>query len=171
MKCHVAINYEEDFQAFCRDFEQKLKQTNELDGLTEVEIRSVIAAGEKWASDFFKKYGDNEIESHYDAALTHEFDQLCQQADRDRTMTSNTDIAIGLHTLGQAFRGMGRVREACRYLAIACGYLELKKDISMLYNVGLVSAENRKRDQRKNRAKKGGGGSGKPINLSPFDKK
>ncbi|MDT3624454.1 hypothetical protein [Cronobacter malonaticus] len=156
MESHVAINFEEDFQSFCRKFEQRLKQTNERDGLTAVQIHSAVAAGEKWASEFFQKYGENEIESHYDAALTHEFEQLCLQADGDRTMTDSTDIATGLHTLGQAFWEMGRVREACRFLAIACGYLELNKDISIFYNLSLVTAENKKRDQRKSKARKGG---------------
>lgn len=156
MKCHVAINYEEDFQAFCRDFKQKLKKTNERDGLSEAEIRSVIAVGEKWASDFFQKYGENDIESHYNAALIHEFEQICFQADSDRMMVGNTDIAVGLDTLGQTFRKQGRLREACKYLAIACGYLELKKDLSMLYNVVLSFTEQKKREQRTSRARKGG---------------
>lgn len=169
MESHVAINFEEDFQGFCRKFEQRLKQTNERDGLTAVQIHSVVAAGEKWASEFFQKYGENEIESHYDAALTHEFEQLCLQADCDRTMTGSTDIATGLHTLGQAFWEMGRVREACKFLAIACGYLELNKDISIFYNLSLVTAENKK--EINVRSKRGKVGSLKPINLSPFVEK
>jgi len=46
MESHVAINFEEDFQGFCRKFEQRLKQTNERDSLTAVQIHSVVAAGE-----------------------------------------------------------------------------------------------------------------------------
>ena len=107
---------------------------------------SVVASGIKWASEFFRVYGENDIESHYNAALIHEFEQICLQADRDRTMTGNTDIAVGLDTLGQNFRKQGRVREACKYLAIACGYLELKKDLSMLYNVMSSFTEQKKRE-------------------------
>lgn len=160
MESNVSVNYEEDFQSLCRDFELKLKLTNERDNLSEIEVGSVVVSGQKWACGFFQQYGENDIESHYDAALTHEFELLCQQADRDKTMTGNTDIAVGLHTLGQTFRKIGRGREACRYLAIACGYLELKKDLSMLFNVALISTEKRKREQRQNRARKGGLGKG-----------
>lgn len=152
----VEINDEKDFQTLYRNFEQILKQTNERDGLSEEEIGSVVESGHKCASDFFQKYGENDIESHYDAALNYEFEQICRQADRDKTMAGSTEIAIGLHSLVLAFEKMGCVREACRYLAIACGYLELKKDLSMLYNVVLSSTEQKKNQQLTSRARKGG---------------
>ncbi|MBD2822731.1 hypothetical protein ID852_19040 [Xenorhabdus sp. 42] len=71
------------------------------------------ASGRQWASDFLRRYGENDIESHYEAAFIHDFEQIYQQADRDKTMFRSTDIAVGLYTLGQIFRTQGRIREAC----------------------------------------------------------
>lgn len=50
MESGMVINYEENFQCLCSDFERKLKQTNKQDGLSEAEIGSVLASGQKWAS-------------------------------------------------------------------------------------------------------------------------
>ncbi|MBL4564210.1 hypothetical protein [Citrobacter koseri] len=156
MESGMVINYEENFQCLCSDFERKLKQTNKQDGLSEAEIGSVLASGQKWASDFFRQFGENDVEAQYNTALIQKFEQLCHQADRDGTMTGTTDIAVGLDTLSQIFRKQGRVREACKYLAIACGYLELKKDLSILYNVALSFTEQKISEQRTSRARKGG---------------
>lgn len=169
MQNKVEINDEEEYRSLCRSFEQKLKQTNERDGLSEEGIGLVAESGHKWASDFFQQYGENEIESHYDAALNHEFEKICRQADRDKTMTGSTHYAIGLHTLAMAFEKMGRMREAWRYLAIASGYLELKKDLSMLYNVVLSSTEQKKNQQLTSRARKGG--LGKAHKFEPVRQK
>ncbi|QKJ15433.1 hypothetical protein [Yersinia kristensenii] len=163
MEGDVVINYEEDFQSLCSSFDLKLKLTIERDNLPDIDVVSVTSSGHKWASDFFQLYGENDIESHYNNALIHEFEQICQQADRDKTMTGNIDIAIGLHTLGQLFRKQGRIREACKYLAIACAYLELKKDLSMLYNVAMSYTEHKKSEQRVYRARKGGLGRGRKF--------
>ncbi|MBD2801881.1 hypothetical protein ID854_15915 [Xenorhabdus sp. M] len=78
-------------------------------------------------------------------------------------MFRSTDIAVGLYILGQIFRTQGRIREACRYLAIACGYLELNRDLSMLFNVAMCDTENRKEELRKKRASKGGFGRGRKF--------
>ncbi|EMY3531366.1 hypothetical protein AXW37_03905 [Yersinia ruckeri] len=69
MESDEVMNYGEDFQRLCSDFERKLKQTNEQDGLSEAEIGSVLASGQKWASDFFRQYGENDVEAHYNTAL------------------------------------------------------------------------------------------------------
>lgn len=163
MEGDVVINYEEDFQSLNSSFDLKLKLTIERDNLPDIDVVSVTSSGHKWASGFFQLYGENDIESHYNNALIHEFENICQQADRDKTMTGNIDIAIGLHTLGQIFRKQGRIREACKYLAIACAYLELKKDLSMLYNVTMSYTEHKKSEQRVYRASKGGIGRGRKF--------
>lgn len=165
MESDVVISYEEDYQSLNRSFDLKLKLTTERDNLPDIDVASAIASGHKWASDFFQRYGENDIESHYNNALIHEFEQICEQADRDKTMTGNIDIAIGLHTLGQTFSKQGRIREACKYLAIACAYLELKKDLSMLYNVALSFTEHKKSEQRTYRARKGGLGRDRKFEL------
>lgn len=156
MESDMMMNYEEDFKRLCCDFERKLKQTNEQDGLSEAEIDSVGELGQKWAHGFFRQYGEGDIETHYDSALIHEFEQLCHQSDRDGSMAGNTDIAVGLNIVGQTFKKQGRIREACKYISISCGYLDLKNDLSMLFNVMMSFTEQKKSLQRTSRARKGG---------------
>lgn len=150
----VGINYEEDYQALCRKYELMFNQMNDKDNLSQAEVDSVNASGRHWASDFLRKYGENDIASHYEGALANEFEQICRQADRDKTMFGGMDIAVGLYTLSQIFRAQGRIREACWYLAIVCGYLELNRDLSMLFNVAMSDEVNREKEQKKKEASK-----------------
>ncbi|MDF1892881.1 hypothetical protein [Rahnella contaminans] len=154
MEKDVGINYEEDYQALCREYELKFDQIKDQDNLSQAEVDSVNASGRHWASDFLRRYGENDIASHYEGALANEFEQICRQADRDKTRFGGMDIAVGLYTLGQIFRAQCRIREACRYLAIACGYLELNRDLSMLFNVAISDEVNREKEQQKNETSK-----------------
>lgn len=150
----VGINYEEDYQALCRKYELKFNQMNDKDNLSQAEVDSVKASGRHWASDFLRRYGENDITSHYEGALANEFEQICRQADRDKTMFGGMDIAVGLYMLGQIFRAQGRIREACRYLAVACSYLELNRDLSVLFNLAMSDEVSRDKEQQKNEAAK-----------------
>lgn len=165
MEQDVGINYEEDYQAFCWQYQLKFKLINNKDNLSQAEVDSLNVSGRQWASDFLQRYGENDIESHYEGALINDFEQICRQADRDKTMFGGTDIAGGLYTLGQIFRAQGRTREACKYLAIACGYLESNRDLNMLFNVAMSFTEKRNKEQRKNGARKGGIGRGRKFEL------
>lgn len=165
MKKGVGINYEEDYQALSRKYELKFNQMNDMDNLSQAEVDFVNASGRHWASDFLQRYGENDIASHYEGALANEFEQICLQADRDKTIFGGMDIAVGLYTLGQIFRAQGRIKEACRYLAIAYSYLELNRDLSLLFNLVVSDEEYRRKEQRKNEASKVGSGKRRKFEL------
>ncbi|CFB69624.1 TPA: hypothetical protein PXJ53_003059 [Yersinia enterocolitica] len=163
MENSITLNLEDDFQSLCRDFDLKFKLTNEHENLSAYEVDTLLAYGQQWASDFLRKYREDDIESHYDGALIHEFELLCNQADQSKTLIGKTDIAAGLHSLAHSFWGKGRIREACKYLAIACAYLERERDVSMLFNVAQSFIANKKREQRKERARRGGIGKANKL--------
>ncbi|ENG6285773.1 hypothetical protein ACR3FT_001322 [Yersinia enterocolitica] len=81
MENSITLNLEDDFQSLCRDFDLKFKLTNEHENLSAYEVDTLLAYGQQWASDFLRKYREDDIESHYDGALIHEFELLCNQAD------------------------------------------------------------------------------------------
>lgn len=159
----AAVNFEDEFVSLCRKYDCQLEQVNEGDGLSATEVDALLSDGHQWASDFLSTFGVNDIESYYDEAIRHELEQICLQADRNKTLTGQTTIAIGLSIIAQHFKVAGRAREACKYMAMVCAYLERERDLLMLLNFVELFTEVRKKAKRSERGRKGGIGKNKKF--------